>query len=117
MPTNARFRFRITAYTPDTIPMARLAEYMRELALLMGSESSAHYRGATKGSTILNVEVDAREIDRVAARLLAANGGEAPPEAKKAMAGLDALLRADRATGSLTLPDGRRAIRFLGIDE
>lgn len=31
MKAKARFRLRITAYTPETIPMARLAEYMREL--------------------------------------------------------------------------------------
>jgi hypothetical protein len=116
MKANARFRLRITAYTPETIPMARLAEYMRELAVLMGSESSAHYRGATKGSTVMNVEVAAEDTGKVAARLLEATSVDAPAEARKAIASLEALMRADNATGTLTLPDGRRAIRFLGIE-
>lgn len=116
MKANPRFRLRITAYTPATIPMARLAEYMRELAALMGSESGAHYRGATKGSTVLNVEVAPENAAKVAERLLQATSSDAPAEAKKAMANLDALLRADNATGTLTLPGRRRPIRLQGIE-
>jgi hypothetical protein len=32
----AEYRFRIDAFTPETMPMARLAEYMSQLAQLLG---------------------------------------------------------------------------------
>jgi hypothetical protein len=52
------YRFKITAYTPATIPMARLAEYMAELAVVLGEEEHVHFVRLQKGSTVLvhNIE-------------------------------------------------------------
>jgi hypothetical protein len=113
-----RFQLRVTAYTPSTIPMARLAEYMQELAALMGSKSSVHYRGATKGSTILNVEVQHEDIPKVAARLRSASESNAippPDDVRKAKDALEALMRTDNARGTLSF-GGERIIMFLGVD-
>ncbi len=32
------FRFTIDAFTPSTIPLLRLAEYMHDFAILLGNE-------------------------------------------------------------------------------
>ena len=111
----ARFHLKISAYSPETIPMARLAEYMQELAALMGSEAHVHYRGATKGSTVLHAEVEAEDIPKVEDRLRTAATDNATAEMRKVLARIEALLRADNARGTLT-HNGERLIKFLGVD-
>ena len=37
------YRFEIDAFTPDTIPMARLAQYLGDIARMMGQEASVHF--------------------------------------------------------------------------
>jgi hypothetical protein len=37
------FEFRIAGYTPETIPMERLAKYLAELAKLLGNEKDVHF--------------------------------------------------------------------------
>ena len=37
------YRFVIDACNPDTLPMSRLAEYMGELARLLGSPDQVHF--------------------------------------------------------------------------
>ena len=37
------YRFVIDALSPDTLPMARLAEYMGELARLLGRPDQVHF--------------------------------------------------------------------------
>ena len=36
------FRFTIDRYTPETLPMARLAEYLSQLATLFGEKQAVH---------------------------------------------------------------------------
>lgn len=111
----ARFRLRVTAYTPNSIPLARLAEYMEGLAALMGSQVHVHFGGLTKGSTVINAEVEAESVQRVENRLRTATGPDAPADAVKALARLESLMREDRARGTLSR-DGERLIKFLGVD-
>ena len=37
------YRFHIEAYSPDTMPMARLADYLADLAKMLGQEKSVHF--------------------------------------------------------------------------
>lgn len=118
MQDRTRFQLKVTAYTPETIPMARLAEYMQEFASLMGSESGVHFKGVTKGSTILNVEVEREAVPKVDARLKAAKeplAEDAPEELAKTVTKIEAMLRADNARGSI-LKGNQSVVKFLGID-
>ncbi len=38
-----RYTLYIKAYTPETIPMARLAQYMQNLAALLGHDRAVHF--------------------------------------------------------------------------
>lgn len=109
------FRFKIDVYSPDTIPMARLAEYMGQLAVLLGEPSAVHFRKLTKGSTVLNARVDREGAPKVRDRVARVRAGDAPNEAMKASAALNKLLRDDNAVGVLrdTAPRGV-IIRFPG---
>jgi hypothetical protein len=113
-----RFRLRVTAYTPETIPMARLAQYMQEFAALMGSEASVRFRGVTKGSTVLNAEVQREEVPKIDARLHEASDLQASDKSddvRKIVDRIEAMLRADNARGTIA-KGNQRIVTFLGID-
>jgi hypothetical protein len=63
-PEGTEYQLRIAAYTPATIPMARLAQYMADLAIMFCERDSVHFRGLTKGRTILNARVDREAAPR-----------------------------------------------------
>ena len=51
MSDSDEFRLKIEAYTPDTMPMERLAEYLAELALMLGERTFVHFVRLEAGST------------------------------------------------------------------
>ena len=55
-----QLRFKIGAYSPATMPMARLARYLDNLATVLGEPSSVHLVSVEDGSTVPVVAV-ARE--------------------------------------------------------
>lgn len=89
----------IDAYSPETIPMARLAEYMRNLASLLGHESAVHFETLKPGSTQVVTKIDHEHIPKVEERLGKALTEEASLDAKKAAQEIDTLLSEDNASG------------------
>lgn len=112
------FTFRIAgAYSPDSIPLERLGEYLEALGEFLGDTANVHFGGLEHGSTVVRAiveEVAAQKVDRRVRRFAA---GDASPKARKAFAKLDNLLFEDNATGSLQ-SDGANVIRvdFEGKD-
>lgn len=107
----------IKAYTPETIPMARLAQYMQNLAVMLGHETAVHFDTLKPGSTQLVTKVDHEDAPKVATRLALVKRGEGSPEAAKAQAEIDNLLAEDNATGFVYEDDDRDAevIAFPGV--
>ena len=64
MPKRLTYRFTIGAYSPDTIPMARLSEYMGDLASLLGEKGAVHFEGTEEGSTVLKASVETEAIPK-----------------------------------------------------
>lgn len=95
------YRFKIDAYSPETIPMARLAQYMGELALLLGERNAVHFRRLTKSSTNLHARVDREAAPKVRDRVAAVRAGDASGEPLRAFQALNKLLRDDNAVGIL----------------
>jgi len=95
------YRFRIDAFTPETIPMARLAEYMQRFAAILGHESAVHFAGLEPGSAQIVSTVDFTEAPKVHSRLDDVRRGEAPPDLMKLVDALDSQLAEDNAVGSL----------------
>lgn len=107
--------FRIDAFTPDTLPMARLAEYLAALAKLLGYPEHTHFVRLEKGSARLVHKVDPVDAPKVETRLDGIRVGAAPKEAINARHSLDDLLANDNATGTLTEgTTGRIVIPFAG---
>ena len=57
--TPVEYVLRIDAFTPDTMPMARLAEYLGALARLLGHAEHTHFVRLEEGSAKLVHRVDA----------------------------------------------------------
>ena len=79
-----RLIFRIDAYQPNTIPMVRLAEYMVEIAVMIGERASVHFVELKPGSVQLVHDVEYEAYPKVEARALALRNGAAPADAMKA---------------------------------
>lgn len=109
------FKLRITAYTPETIPMSRLAEYMLQFAALMGSESHVHFKGLRKGSTVLCARVEHEDVPKVGERLTKVNLSDAPADIIRPFNALNGLLRADNARATLKRGSAQ-IIKFPGCD-
>ena len=114
MDTREKFTFRIDSFTPETLPMARLAEYLAQLAALYGSDERVHFDKIKKGSAILQVIVDEPAIPKVFQRLQSVKSGASDGEAKKAYAALDRLLRSDNAVGTISREKGGKILEFPG---
>lgn len=95
-------------YSPATIPMARLSEYMSDLAALLGETSSVHFSGLEEGSAILAASVEEAAIPKVSERLSHLRSG-ALGALRKSFDALDKRLAADSAVGSLTAYTGSNA--------
>jgi hypothetical protein len=109
----AEFEFRIEGYTPETLPMERIAEYLLGFAQLLGSKDGVHFGGVEKGSVRLVAKVDQEALPVVSPRVRSAATGEGGKEARAAYARLNEMLGKDKTIAALTLP-GSRVIPFPG---
>ncbi len=113
---SVEFRLTIGAFTPSTIPMHRLAEYMADFAVLLGNEQSVHPGGLEEGSTILVAKVEWEAEPKVRERLYAVRSRSANDHAMQAAARLDDRLAQDNAKGVIADPAGAKVIEFPGRD-
>lgn len=67
------YEFVMDRWTPDTIPMKRLAQYLDKLAGLLGRPESVHFTKITEGSARPAWNVDEVAAADVVSNLLAAN--------------------------------------------
>jgi hypothetical protein len=95
------FSLCVRAWTPKTIPMKRLAQYMLPFALMLGNEAHVHFKGVRKGSTALRAEVEPDGIPLVQERLAGINRGDAPGDATRGFRDITALLQEDAASARL----------------
>ncbi len=111
---DTEYTFRIDAFTPDTLPMARLAEYMAALADLIGHKTSTHFVRLEAGSARLVHKVEATDAPKVERRLRDVVDGTPPKEATRAFRLLDQLLADDNAVGELVASGGALILPFPG---
>jgi hypothetical protein len=109
-----QYEFRIDVFTPETLPMARLAEYMADLAALLGNVEKVHFVRLKKGSAVLVHAIEWEAAPKVVERIRAIKQSEAPPEAMKAYRSIDQRLASDNAIGRLITPSRDNVIEFPG---
>ncbi len=108
------YRFVIDAFTPATIPMSRLAEYMAEVANLLGNEAYVHFVRLDGGSLVMVQNIQPEAAPKVRDQVHDVRLGEGPPEARRARVNIDKMLADDNASGELVEPQGATVLRFPG---
>jgi hypothetical protein len=108
------YKFRIEAYTPDTLPMERLAEYMADLAKVLGEPASVHFVRLDPGSTVLVQKVDEEAEPKVRQRVQKVHSGDGPPDALLAYNRINRRLLNDDAIGTLSDDKNTTVINFPG---
>ncbi len=111
------YKFKIQAYTPDTLPMERFASYLRELALMLGESSYVHFVRLEPGSTVIVHKVDKEAVPKIRERTIAVKRGQGTVTEMRSYRQLNNLLREDNATGVLTGDNDAEIIQFPGKDE
>lgn len=109
----------IDVFTPDTLPMSRLAQYLTAFSELLGHEANVHFSRLTKGSANCRAFADVQVVPKIRERVESVINGNAPKSALKAHAAIDDLLAADNAIGGVYLekekvieyPGRRRAMK------
>src|SRR5262249_37474207 len=96
-----RYVFVLDAFTPDTLPMARLAEYLADLANLLGEKERVHFRSVDAGSAGLAYDVEDVAVPKVKERIRGARIADATSEERKALESIDRRLRKDNSPARL----------------
>lgn len=107
--------FEIDAYSPTKIPMLRLAEYMQQLAQILGEAAYVHFQRLERGSTIIVHKIEREAIPKVRERVSRMKRGDGPVEAVRAFRATNRLLREDNAVGNLKM--GSVVLPFPGRNE
>jgi hypothetical protein len=114
MDTQERLNFRIDSFTPETLPMARLAQYLAHLSALYGSDDSVHFEKLRRGSAIVQVTIEEPAFPKVFQRIQSVRTGDPDPEAQKAFRSIDRMLRIDNAVGTITRSGKAKILEFPG---
>lgn len=108
------YQFKIDAFTLETLPMARLAAYLVQLASLFGNHERVHFDKLKRGSAILLTKVETQAVPKVEARLHQATELDAPEDVAKIYRTVNKMLRDDNASGVLKKSKGATIIKFPG---
>jgi hypothetical protein len=110
-----QFRLEIKAYSPETIPMERLARYLSNFAKVLGETHSVHFVKLEPGSTVALANVDWEAAPKVRERVTDLRGNEGPKEAIEAKRAIERDLALDNAEyGNLIDQQGARILHFPG---
>ena len=114
MVDSREYKFRIDAYTPETLPMERLAEYMADLAKILGEPANVHFVRLDPGSTVLVQMIDEEAEPKVRHRIQTVRSGDGPADALLAYNRINRRLLDDNAIGALSDDRGANVIDFPG---
>ena len=97
--------------------MARLAQYMGDLAALLGEPEHVHFVRLERGSAVLVQTVDEAAVPKVRERATRVRAGEGPPDAMDAYRRINNRLRRDNGTGVVAEQNGAEIVRFPGREQ
>jgi hypothetical protein len=109
--------FRIAEANPHTLPMTRLAEYLTELATVLGSRDSIHFLRIEEGSAVNVLEVESAEEPTILSRVRDVAVGAGTQEARDAYKAIRDYLREDQFSAELETEEGFVILNFPSSDE
>lgn len=114
MAEQKQYRLKIDIFGIDSLPMARLAEYMTHLAVLLGERERVHFSRLESSSVVLVANVEPDALPQVEERVTQVSQGHGPKDAMQAYNNIDSLLAKDGAVAVLISPSKTNAIEFPG---
>jgi len=102
---------------PNTLPMARLAQYMGDLAAILGEPDRVHFIRVEAGSVALVHVIEDEAIPKVEERIKAARHNEGPREPREAIRIINRHLKEDNGSAVLAESGGTEILRFPGREE
>jgi len=87
------------SYTPTTLPMERMAQYVLQIAKMLGHKETIHFKEIATGSVELKYFVEHEAAPKVEQRLEELRRNAAPEDAKDAFRQINEMLRDDNAIG------------------
>ena len=108
MTDDKKLSFYIDAYSPESIPMAKLAQYMADFAALLGKEHAVHFDRLESGSTKIVSRIEFEDVPKVTTRLSEIRNGTAPKDVAKIVKEIDDQLANDNATGRVLFEESER---------
>ena len=110
------YRFHIDAFSPETIPLERLAEYLGYIARIFGEKERVHFAHLEGGSTTPVLKVEREALPNVRERIHLVRAGDGPLDSMNAFNELNKRLAADNANGVILDPTNARVLKFPGRD-
>lgn len=107
--------FHINKFTPETIPQARLAEYLAAISKVFGSERGVHFRELISASAGIASVVEEQYAADVWQRVQIAPTPDAPVDLAAAYKAVNDMLYADGTTGDLERGN-IKVLRFAGCE-
>ncbi len=117
MSETEEYEFWIDAYSPETISMKRLGEYMARLGKLLGQEDRVHFHELRGGSTALAMKIEREAVPKVKQRIDNIKNADASNDVMFAQKELNDMLRSDNAIGEfrkITQGNPTPILRFAG---
>lgn len=111
------YPFRIIGPKPETIPTARFAQYVAELAKLLGAAESVHFKEILDKSVSIVAIADEQAVATISPRIREAAQNDNSAEAAGPWRKLNELLAEDGWTAELPLPKGGEVIAFPGASK
>jgi hypothetical protein len=105
--------FKIDGFSPNTLPMKRLVEYIKLLADLFGNDDNVHFMRVGEGSAAQHILVDNVAQPRVEGRLLSLRTDSASHKLAGTFKSINRLL-IDDATSAELVPPKTKVIKFPG---
>jgi len=111
------YKLKIDAYSPTSMPLSRLTEYLRDLVTILGEDQNVHLVRIEEGSTVPVALIEPEAVPKVDHRLQEIEREIAPANVMQAVRRMNRRLRMDGASGSIINPDGDNVIIFPGAAE
>ena len=108
------YLFKITDYTPQTMPFGRLIKYYVELEKIFGDHDGVHLVDIIESSHGSGFAVDRDYESQFERRIAQIRDRTAPKTALRAHDTINAMLREDKTSGSLADRRGGNVIEFPG---
>ena len=114
MVSPVEFRFKIQAYSKRTFPLDRLADYLHDLAVMLGQRKNVHLDRLDDGSAEPVLLVDWEAVPKLKSRANEIRNNEGPQDARDARDSINRRLAEDNGSADLVDDQGSRVLWFPG---